>query len=78
MLADITHILMKYDSETAALMAGRKTFNECVNAILVNLPKNWAESHISIRTNTFSSNRNQQQPGEDCKNIFRSTKETTD
>ena len=78
MLADITHILMKYDSETAGLMVGCKTFNECMNAILMSLSKNWAESQISTRTNVYSSNRNQQQPSDDCKNIFRSTKETSD
>ena len=40
MLAEITQIMMKYDPDTAAFMIGCKTFNECMNRILMSLSKN--------------------------------------
>ena len=53
MLADITAIMMKYDSETGSLMAGCKSMNEAMNNILTNLPESKAQSHLSNRTVAF-------------------------
>lgn len=80
MLADITAIMMKFDSETGSLLAGCHTMNQAMNNILLNLPENRVQSHLSTRTVTidYKTHKNKNCRDQDPKNVFRSTKETTD
>lgn len=79
MLADITTIMMKYDSTTGALMTGCTLINDAFNAILRSIPENRVQSHLSNRTYANDHQVKAKNPSREAnKNLFRSTKETED